>query len=76
MRTLPEIVGLPAGASAVTIAHAAERHSDDLFIRASSGDNWAQHALVELQFAYRVWAYAKQDVDGVASPERLLAASH
>lgn len=76
MRTLQEIVGLPESAPALTIAHAADRHSDDLFSRASSGDTQAQRAVVELQFAYRIWAYARQEVDGLASPGLLLDASH
>ena len=76
MRTIYEIVGLPTGASAVAIAHAADRHSDDLFSRASNGDTQAQRAVVELHYAYRIWAYAKQEVEGVASPDLLLDASH
>jgi hypothetical protein len=59
MLTLHEIVGLPSAASSTAIAQAADRHSEELFSRASGGDPGAQRALVELQFAYLVWAYAR-----------------
>ena len=61
LQTLNEIVDLPANTSVVAIALAADRHSEDLFSRASGGDASAQRALVELQFAYLVWAYANQN---------------
>jgi hypothetical protein len=56
---LHEIVGLSPATSVTEIAHAADQHSETLFSRASGGDSDAQRALIELQFAYLVWAYAK-----------------
>jgi len=63
INTLNEIVGLPFGTAANEIARAADHHSETLFSRASGGDRTAQRELVELQFAYRVWAYAARPTD-------------
>lgn len=52
------LVGLPFGAEAHLIAHAADLQSESLFIKAGTGDQRAQQELVELEFAYRVWAYS------------------
>ena len=55
---LNDIIGLPAAAPPTEVAHAADRHCDALFGRASGGDPRAQRELVELQVAYLTWAYA------------------
>ena len=56
--TLTEIIGLPSDAGPAEIALTADRHSESLQIFAAEGDALARRELVELQFAYRVWAYA------------------
>jgi hypothetical protein len=55
---LHDIVGLPSMAPSTDVANAADLHFDELLRRISGGDYSAQHALVELQCAYLVWAYA------------------
>ncbi len=67
IHALHELVGLPSVASATAIAHAADQHSAALFSRASSGDSDAQRALIELQCAYLVWAYASPKISTAAS---------
>jgi hypothetical protein len=57
--TLHHLVGLPFATEASLVAHAADLQSEELFLQASTGDRQAQQRLVELEFAYRVWAYAK-----------------
>jgi hypothetical protein len=66
VRTLPEIVGLSSATTSTEIAQAADRHSEALFSRASEGDFRAQRALVELKYAYLVWAYARPKNPGAA----------
>jgi hypothetical protein len=53
------LLGLPFATEANVIARAADLQSEELFLQASAGDRHAQRMLVELEFAYRVWAYAK-----------------
>ena len=67
IHALHEIVGLPSAASSAAIAHAADRHSEELFSLASDGDSGAQRELVELQFAYLVWAYARPGRQGATT---------
>ena len=69
IHALHEIVGLPSATSVTEIAHATDRHSKTLFSRAAGGDSDAQRALVELQCAYLVWAYAKPEIQSAASHE-------
>ncbi len=67
IHALHEIVGLPSATAPMEIAHAADRHSTTLFSRASGGDSDAQRALIELQFAYLVWAYASPKISNTAN---------
>lgn len=67
IHALHEIVGMPSAASSAAIAHAADRHSEELFSLASDGDSGARRALVELQFAYLVWAYARPALQGATT---------
>jgi hypothetical protein len=64
-QALHEIVGLSSAASSAVIADAADWYSEELFSLASGGDSNAQRVLVELQFAYLVWAYARPDPQSV-----------
>jgi hypothetical protein len=59
IQRLHEIVGMPSAATSTAIAQAADRYSENLFSRATGGDSTARRALIELKFAYLVWAYAK-----------------
>jgi len=59
IEALHHLVGLPLATEARMIARAADLQSESLFIQASTGDRQAQRKLVELEFAYRVWIYAK-----------------
>ena len=67
IHALHDIVGLPSATSSMEIAHAADLRSETLFSRASGGDTDAQRALVELQCAYLVWAYASPKASRTAS---------
>lgn len=67
IHTLHDLVGLPAAASSMEIAHAADQHSATLYSRASNGDSDAQRALVELHCAYLIWAYASSTIRSAAS---------
>ena len=67
IHALHDIVGLPSATSSPEIAHATDLRSKALFNRASNGDSDAQRALVELQYAYLVWAYASQEIRNTAS---------
>ncbi len=58
---LNEIVGLPLATPATELASAAERCCQTLFDRASSGDERAQHEIVELRVASLIWAYANRE---------------
>ena len=59
IQKLHEIVGMPSAAAPVMIAQAADRYYEKLFSRATGGDSTARRAVIELKFAYLVWAYAK-----------------
>jgi hypothetical protein len=66
IHALNDIVGLPSATSSTEIAHAADLRAETLFSRASGGDSDAQRALVELQCAYLVWAYASPKAGSTA----------
>lgn len=68
---LNEMVGLPAATSMAEIAHAADRHSEELFNRAACGDTNAQRDLVILQFAYLVWAYGNRPTQRFSTMVRI-----
>jgi len=57
---LHDLVGLPSDTHARVIARAAEAQSESLFIEAATGNRLAQKELAELEFAYRVWVYARR----------------
>ena len=65
-KSLHEIVGLPSGSSALEIAHAASQHTQVLFRQAAGGNFRAQRELVELQYAYLVWAYGRPPAQDAA----------
>lgn len=60
IEALHNLVGLPSSTDARLIARAADEQSESLFLKASMGNRLAQQELAELEFAYRVWAYAKR----------------
>jgi hypothetical protein len=71
MLSLNEMVDLPLGTASAVIARAADLRSELLFSQAAAGDIVAQRALVKLQFAYLVWAYATPVVHGAMSDQLL-----
>jgi hypothetical protein len=73
-QALHEIVGLSSAASSAVIADAADWYSEELFSLASGGDVYAQRALVELRFAYLVWAYVSPALP-IATTQRYLASA-
>ena len=58
---LNEIVGLPFATPATELACAAEQRCETLFDKASSGDERAQHEIIELRVASLIWAYANRE---------------
>lgn len=62
--SLNEMVGLPPATAPPEIAHAADLYSEELFKRASGGDEDAQHDLVRLHCAYLTWAYCSRQARG------------
>lgn len=68
---LNELVGLPAVASPAELGRAGERHFQESFKRASTGDAKAQRDLVTLRVAILNWAYASQRLRrGCGHPNR------
>ena len=59
LRALNEIVGLPHTTSVADLAVAVDRYCQQLFAKSSGGDMLAQRELIELQYAYLIWAYAE-----------------
>lgn len=58
MKSLLEVVGLPAATPVMELDSAAERVYLTLFDGASRGDAAAKKKLIELRVAYLNWAYA------------------
>lgn len=64
---LNEIIGLPLATPAIELACAAERCGEDLFFRASGGDESVKREIVELRVALLIWAYANREVRPVSA---------
>jgi hypothetical protein len=71
IHTLTEIVGLPNDTAVNDIARAADQRSEKLMTLASGGDATARRELIELQIAYRIWAYSARQSKVVRHATRL-----